>query len=42
MGGFFGPKGGVSVTINFQEKFFQKGVLYIKGCMKVFIMKILL
>jgi len=29
MGGFFGPKGGVSVTINFQEKFFQKGGPYI-------------
>jgi len=27
MGGFFGPKGGVSVTINFQENFSKKGVL---------------
>jgi hypothetical protein len=31
MGGFFGQKGGVSVTINFQEKFFQKGGPSYKG-----------
>jgi hypothetical protein len=29
MGGFFGRKGGVSVTINFQENFFQKGGIYV-------------